>query len=325
MRRIIATFTLAILSCQASLLRAETACQITAPESPPIFMRGDGVVSQLDMDVYLARIPEHHRPAFLDSRQRLGEALENLVLPRQFVAEARVRAPELFVEPLLRGQLYQGALVLVAERYMDHLWEQQRLDDYSQQARELWLTHPELLELPAKISFSHILVQTGQARSEIDAMRRILHVYDLIEQGSSITELADEFSDDQASGENNGRYDEVDIDSLDGRVVEMVRTLEPGELSQPFRSQYGWHIVALHDRHHPDIESFEQIQAKAKELAKKRHETRFRESVLRRFYSEPSQVVDGAVEKLLKRYPVEETDLEKIADEIRQKLGAPQR
>lgn len=309
------------LALASAAFAAETRELVIDTTSEPILTRGLGVVTQLDMDVYLARMPEHQRPVFLQSRGRIGEALNNLILPRQIVAEARERAPDLFNEPLLQGQLYQGAVVQIAERYMDRLWQQERLDDYTDQARELFLTSPERLPLPERVSFTHVLVQAGDSRSEAEAMRRILEVHEQAEAGTPLGKLAGSYSDDPSVTDNQGRFDDVELASLDKRVAEMLKTLKPGERSQPFRSRFGWHIVQLHDLSQPKPDSFEDVRERALELAESLHEQRFRESVLRRFHAQPTAVEPGSIEQLLARYPVDGLDLERVSEDVRQRMG----
>lgn len=290
-----------------------------------VFMRrGDGVVTQTDFDVYLSQMPPHHRPAFVSSPDNISAALNELMTPRQLAAEAREKAPEVVNDPLLQGQMYQAAIVQIAERYMTHIWEQERLEDYTDQARELFLVRKDLLRQQLHTDFTHVLVRSGSARGELDAMKSIINVYDLIAEGRTVAELAAEYSEDPQAGQNSGRYEDVEVSTLDPAVAAMVQQLQPGQISQPFRSEFGWHILELNNRWRPEVESFDQVRDQALELAEQRHKTQVRERILRRFNLKENEFEPGAVEALTSRYEASEQDMEKLKSDIRARLGQQQ-
>lgn len=287
-----------------------------------VFMRrGDGVVTQLDFDVFLSRMPPHHRPAFVSSPDNISDALNQLMTPRQLAAEAREKAPEIVEDPLLQGQMYQAAIVQIAERYMTHIWEQERLDDYADQAREIFLVRKDLLRQPLHADFTHVLVRSGGTRGELDAMKSIINVYELIAEGRSLSDLATEYSEDPQAKNNAGRYAEVEISTLDPAVASMIRQLQPGQISQPFRSEFGWHILQLNRSWRPEVENFEQVREQALEVAEQRHKTQVRERILRRFNLKENEFAPGAVEALTSRYKASDQDMEKLKADIRARLG----
>jgi len=290
-------------------------------ESEVFMRRGSGVVTQLDFDVFLSRMPAHHRPAFVSSPDNISGALNELITPRQIAAEARQEAPEVVDDPLLQGQMYQAAIVQIAERYMTHIWEQERLEDYTDQAREIFMVRKDLLRQPLHADFTHVLVRSGGTRGELDAMKSIINVYDLIAEGRSLSDLAAEYSEDPQAKTNSGRYEDVEISTLDPAVASMIQQLQPGQISQPFRSEFGWHILQLNRTWRPDVESFEQVREQALEVAEQRHKTQVRERILRRFNMKENEFEPGAVEALTARYKASDQDMEKLKADIRARLG----
>lgn len=293
-------------------------------ESEVFAKRGQGVVTQNDFDVFLARIPQHHRAAYLADPRRIAEVLDSLLPPRQLAAEARDRASEVLDDPLFQGQLYQAAIVQIAERYMTDLWEQERLEDYTDQARELYLVRKDLLRLPQKADFTHVLIRSQGVRGELEAMKTIIGIYEQLAEGRTLADLAAEYSEDPEMKQNSGRYEGAAVTALDPAVATAIRELEAGQISQPFKSEFGWHVLELHKRYRPEIENFDQVRERAIEVAESRHKASVRERILRRLNLQETEFASDAVQSLLERYEVTEQDLEKLKSDIRARLGRQQ-
>lgn len=293
-------------------------------ESETLARRGEGVVTQAAFDAFLSRMPEHHRPLFLSDSERIAQALDKLMMPRQLLHEARESG---FADnPELQAKLFQSAVVLIAEEYLDYLWQEERLDDYSQQARELFITRPELVRPPVEVDFVHVLVQSAGQRGELDAMRRVLSIYEKLGEDEALTlaQLAKEYSEDPLVDENSGHYEKIDINSLEEEVAAYLRYLEPGQISEPFRSSQGWHIVQLNRRARPEVDSFEQVKERALKVAERDHREQVRGRHIASLFEPPLELPPGAIEKLVERHEATEEDLDKLMEGIKRHSGQTQ-
>lgn len=305
------------VSAQAS--DRHTSAMTVTSESEVFARRGGGVVTQADFDVFMGRLPRHHRSEYLADPERIGEALERLMLPRQILARVR---EEGFHEDLDRQhQMMQVLTVFLADEYLEKEWEKARLEDYSQQARELYLTRPDLLRSRRKVDFTHILVRAGSERGDLDAMRAILAIYDQLQEGAELSELAVQYSEDPSVSENQGRFEGVELHTLDDRVGQMLSFLQPGQISEPFRSSFGWHVVQLHNRYRIEADTFELVEERALELAERRHREAWRERFMSQLTSEPVEFAPGAVSALLERYRTTDQDVEEISRDILRRMG----
>ena len=185
----------------------------------------------------------------------------------------------------------------------------------------MFLVRKDLLRQPLHADFTHVLIRSGSARGELDAMKSIINVYDLIAEGRTLSELAAEYSEDPQAETNSGRYENVEVSSLDPAVAGMIQQLQPGQISQPFRSEFGWHILQLNRSWRPEIESFEQVRDQALEVAEQRHKAQVRERIFRRVNLKENDFEPGAVEALTERYKASEQDLEKLKADIQSRLG----
>ncbi len=101
-----------------------------------------------------------------------------------------------------------------------------------------------------EVEVSHIILRTGKGEDK-KVKAKIFEIYNQLQGGRSWDELCKEFSDDQATRNSGGRLRPFGIGAL-ATVPEFEATAlslhEPGEVSDPFQSAYGWHIVRLERR-----------------------------------------------------------------------------
>ncbi len=110
------------------------------------------------------------------------------------------------------------------------------------------------------ITAAHIMISTNQKDTLIDPEKRINTIYQKFLQGENFESLAKQFSDDKSSAKNGGRLSEFKSGQLSSTVFEdMAFSLEnDGDVSKPFKSAYGWHIVKRLKLQ--SIQSFEELK-----------------------------------------------------------------
>ena len=133
---------------------------------------------------------------------------------------------------------------------------------------------PEKRRIVEQTLARHILIRPNQLVSNSDARQRLLRLRQRIIQGESFAELARANSDDTTTAANGGSLGWFNPGSMVPRFEDAVNRLEPGEISQPFQSRYGWHIVeVISRRKHDDTEEYERIQARKAIHERKSDET----------------------------------------------------
>ncbi len=90
---------------------------------------------------------------------------------------------------------------------------------------------------------NHILIGTNELIDAEKAREIALDLHGRIENGEDFAELAREFSDDTTSANLGGDMGWIAPQQFGERFAAMLTGLEDGELSEPFQSQAGWHIV----------------------------------------------------------------------------------
>lgn len=105
----------------------------------------------------------------------------------------------------------------------------------------------------------HILVRGDdeRARSRLAAMRERLRRGE-----ADFGELARAESGDQDSASRGGRLGWIGPNDMPRAFLEAMQGMQPGGLSEPFRSPLGWHLVKLTDRRErTDVEAYRRAQA----------------------------------------------------------------
>lgn len=104
----------------------------------------------------------------------------------------------------------------------------------------------------------HILLRgDDSAREQLAELRRRLG------DGATFAELAREHSDDRASATQGGDLGWIGPGAMTPAFQQVVDGLQPGQVSEPFRTPLGWHIVeALERRERSDVEQFRRARAR---------------------------------------------------------------
>ena len=98
----------------------------------------------------------------------------------------------------------------------------------------------------------HILIRLNEVVSETDALNRLSDLKDRVENGADFTELARLHSDD-ASAARGGDLGWISPGDTVPEFEQAMRRLEPGQVSAPFKSAFGWHIVQVLERRTQDM------------------------------------------------------------------------
>lgn len=105
----------------------------------------------------------------------------------------------------------------------------------------------------AQTNVSHILVRPSEIVSAAQARERIDEVYTRVQQGEDFATLAKEFSEDPGSALNGGELGWSTPDQFVPQFADAMLAADIGEVSAPFESEFGWHILLVQDRREQDM------------------------------------------------------------------------
>ena len=131
----------------------------------------------------------------------------------------------------------------------------------------------------------HIMVEVNELTTPRVAMDQITEIKQKLNDGEDFAELAKENSDDPTSANLGGDMGWFPPEAYGERVYQTLITMEPGEVSEPFQTMGGWHIIELMDTREID-RTEEAIRAEAREKIRMQRAQQEIEKVLRQFRDE---------------------------------------
>ena len=102
-----------------------------------------------------------------------------------------------------------------------------------------------------EVEVSHIMIRTPAGVEDETARNTIFDIYDKLQKGMDWDELCREYSEDPNSKEKGGRLRPFGVRAFQSvpEFEDMAFSLRnPGEISDPIRTQFGWHILRLESK-----------------------------------------------------------------------------
>ena len=146
----------------------------------------------------------------------------------------KAEIPSLFIDQVLTMEPggYAGPIRSPSGIHIVHLKQRRDLEQVlSQQTRS-----------------RHILIRPNELVSEEDARERLQEFRQRIMAGEDFARLARLYSVDYTSGSEGGDIGWIDPGETVKEYEAVTDRLQEGELSEPFRSQFGWHLVEVTGR-----------------------------------------------------------------------------
>ena len=109
------------------------------------------------------------------------------------------------------------------------------------------------VEMVTQTHARHILIKTSADITDDDARQSLLDLKQRIEQGEDFADLANEYSEDPGSKIKGGDLGWANPGTFVETFERVMESLTNGEMSEPFKSQFGWHLMQVLDRRDIDM------------------------------------------------------------------------
>jgi peptidyl-prolyl cis-trans isomerase SurA len=115
----------------------------------------------------------------------------------------------------------------------------------------------------------HILIKTNELQDDATVQQKLASIRDrILNKGENFTAVASVVSEDPGSAAEGGDLGWAGPGTFVPEFEKQLAQLQPDEISQPFRTQFGWHIIQLLGRRQYDTteesrqnEAFNQLRA----------------------------------------------------------------
>ena len=263
------------------MLRALALLTLAAPLwAQPIPVQVDGVVAQVGKEIILQSDIAIQREALSREVQTLTDCqmIRELLLEKLLIHHAAIDSVIIAEEEIdenidrridqLVGQIgterrleeYYGKSILEIKEEMRPLMRNQMT------AQRMQMTITETIEVTPKevedavalipldslpligteVELAQIIIEPKVSQqAEQDAIDRLNQLRDRILGGSSFATMAILYSEDPGSNRNGGEYKGIKRGVFVKEFEAIAFNLRPGEVSAPFRTEYGFHIVQL--------------------------------------------------------------------------------
>lgn len=118
----------------------------------------------------------------------------------------------------------------------------------------------------------HLLLMPNALRDEQATLAEIRVLKQRLEQGESLAKLARELSDDRGSKQSGGNLGWVSPGQMVPEFEKAMDDLRIGEISQPIKSQFGWHLIQVEKRRKSDMTDAMRRQQVRRILSERRFE-----------------------------------------------------
>lgn len=183
------------------------------------------------------------------------QARERIVL--QYLIEQQLLADAARKEGLDKGEAFQKRLAYYRRKAMRDTYLSKALDEAVTDAtlRKLYDKQVKAFQDKEEIRARHILVKTeDEAKAIIDRLKK----------GADFATLAKEKSTGP-SGKKGGDLGYFTEGQMVKPFEEAAFKLKPGEISDPVKTQFGWHVIKVEDRRKQTPPKFEDVKERLAE------------------------------------------------------------
>ena len=129
------------------------------------------------------------------------------------------------------------------------------------------LTTHDKRDAIGEIEVAHIMFKVAEGSADLSAKEKIFEVYDKLQNGDDFADLAERFSEDRTTAVKGGRLPAFGVGKKVPQFEQNAFALKnTGDISKPFKTNYGWHIVLLLNRN--QIGSFSEEESDIKRKIK---------------------------------------------------------
>jgi peptidyl-prolyl cis-trans isomerase D len=119
-------------------------------------------------------------------------------------------------------------------------------------------------QTPEQVKASHILLKT-EGKDEAAVRKQAEEILTEVRSGGDFAALAKKYSEDEGSKANGGDLDYFGRGRMVPEFENVAFTLQPGQVSDPVKSQFGFHIIKVIDKRAASTTPLDQVRAQVQD------------------------------------------------------------
>lgn len=224
--------------------------------SDPVVARVNGMdiresdlaMAEDDLGVELQQLPPEHR------REQLISYVADVMLAAQAAEARNLQKTDDFKqrEAFFRRKLLMGLML------QDHA----RSVVSDEALRKVYDEQIKPMGAAEEVRARHILFRADpkDEKAQAEAQARARAALERIKKGEDFATVATELTEDPSGKENGGDLEYFTKDQMVPEFANVAFQMYPGQVSNPVRTQFGWHIIKLEDRRNRPVPEFDKVR-----------------------------------------------------------------
>ncbi|MFO1316081.1 MAG: peptidylprolyl isomerase [Burkholderiales bacterium] len=289
---------------------AQNATAPAVPGDTVLMSNSTARVTRTEFDAEVLRLPADARAGFASNPRRVNDLLVRILVQKSLAAQARAAKLDASPEAAVRAQLELDRLLaqLMIERVEADAAAEFDANQakFETRARELYTVERASLASPEMVSATHVLFDPKK-RGADEAKRLAQETRAKIVAGADIAALASELSDDPSAKRNQGALGYFAKKDMDPAFAEAAFALKnPGDVSEPVLSAFGWHVIRLEGRQPAAVKTYAEVRETIMASLKKRFVDEKRDEAISAVRRDPAtQVNRDAIGAMVPRIDVD--------------------
>ncbi len=218
---------------------------------------------------------------------------------------AQARAKHLDRDPAVKAQIELAITSTLAKVQVDNYRKNLKLPEFNQLATEYYLGHKDEFLVKGSVTVEHVLIGTkNNGHTDADAHALADKVYaEAKAHPDRFEALVEKYSDDPSKAKNNGRIENAQSPQMARAFAETAEHMQiPNEISQPVKTEFGYHVLKLIERTPDRQMSFDEVQNRIVARLKKNYIDAEMTQYTNEFRGKPLEANPDLVASLRTRY-----------------------
>ncbi|BBB31693.1 peptidyl-prolyl cis-trans isomerase C [Thermotomaculum hydrothermale] len=221
------------------------------------------------LDLLYKTLPENIKQQYRGEEGK-KKLIEQLTVQKLLVQEAKRLNLDKNPEFLVKREMDEDSLIM--EQYYKYLFDNYKPDEKA--LKDFYNSHPEIFAPQEEFEAYHILItpqkdqkvfntKKSDAKNEKEAQKKIKMIQRLLKKGVPFEKVAKEYSEGP-SAPRGGYLGKFNLGRMIPEFENALKKMKPGEISEPVKTRFGYHIIYLKNRTKPAPKPFEQLSEKEK-------------------------------------------------------------